>query len=97
MTGQIAGENNLTDGLQAYLFSRGKDQKVVAWSIDGIERELIMQGPLRKAKIFDALGNPVDIKEDDSGNYYVTIGISPIYITNLKKQKGLKSCFQHIE
>ncbi len=97
LTEHIAGKDHLTDGFQTYLFHKGKEVKVVAWSIDGLERKLILHGPLQKTKIIDALGNPVHIAKDDSGKNFVTIGISPVYISNVRGEKSVKSYFQNIE
>jgi len=94
---QIAGNDHLTTGLQAYLFRKGNDLKVVAWNIDGPVRKLSLQGALKNAHVAGVMGALVGTTKDASGAQHIELGISPLYISGIRSKKQIEYYFQSIE
>lgn len=94
---QIAGRSHLTTGVQAYLFRKGKDLKVVAWTIDGPVKQLKFQGALRNAQVKDVLGAPVNVMKDASGVPKLELDLIPFYLSGIRGEKEVESCFKSME
>ncbi len=94
---QVAGGSHLTTGVQAYLFRKGNDFKVVAWNIEGEEKKLKIQGALRHAQVIDVLGVPVNVLKDASKVPYLELAISPVYLTGIHGEKSIESYFNGME
>jgi hypothetical protein len=94
---QVAGSSHLTTGVQAYLFRKGKDLKVVAWKIDGESKNLKLQGSFRGVQITDILGAPVNAMKDSKEVPQVEIGLIPVYLSGIRGEKQIESCFKAID
>jgi hypothetical protein len=92
MVKQIAGGSHLTSGLQAYLFAKGNDLKVIAWTIGDQPTKLATGGALNKAQLCDVLGGKVN-----PGEHGFDLGVSPIYISGIKSAKKIEKYFRSLD
>lgn len=94
---QVAGGSHLTSGVQAYLFRKGNDLKIVAWAIDGSVKKLKFQGALRNTQVTNVLGAPVNVMKDVAGVLQLELGISPFYLSGIRGEKLVESCFKGMD
>jgi hypothetical protein len=94
MVRQVAGADHLTSGVQAYLFRKGDDWKVVAWSIDGPARNLTLSGALQGAQVTDLFAGDVAIPASADGNRQLTLSTLPVYISGVKGEQQVEECFR---
>jgi hypothetical protein len=94
---QVAGGGHLTTGVQAYLFHKGGDWKLVTWAIDGPTRKLALTGALREAQANDVLGGRVDAGNDSAGVRQLELGMSPLYLSGVRGEEPVEECFRSLE
>lgn len=94
---QVAGSVHLTTGVQAYLFRKGDDWKLVAWVIDGPTRKLALAGALREAQAKDVLGGTVDAETNSGGVPQLELGTSPLYLCGVRGKEPIEECFRELE
>jgi hypothetical protein len=94
---QVAGSEHLTTGVQAYLFRKGDDWKLVTWTIDGPARKLALAGALREAQARDVLGGVVNSESDSAGVRRLELGASPLYLSGVRGDKAVEECFRGLE
>jgi hypothetical protein len=94
---QVAGGGNLTTGVQAYLFRKGSEWKLVTWAIDGPARKLALRGALRDAQVSDVLGAAVQTGKDSAGVWQLELGISPFYLAGVRGNEPVSECFHGLE
>lgn len=94
---QVAGGGHLTTGVQAYLFRKAGDWKLVAWAIDGPTWKLALTGALREAQAKDVLGGMVDAGNDSAGVRQLELGMSPLYLSGVRGEEPVEECFRRLE
>ncbi|MDT8300558.1 MAG: hypothetical protein RQ760_03675 [Sedimentisphaerales bacterium] len=94
---QVAGSTNLTTGVQAYLFWKGDDWKLVTWTIDGPTRKLALSGALREVQATDVLGTEVWSKEQPGGVRHLQLTKSPLYLSGVRGGEPVEECFSGLE
>jgi len=94
---QVAGGGHLTTGVQAYLFRKGGEWKLVTWAIDGPTWKLALTGALREAQAKDVLGGTVDAGNDSAGVRQLELGMSPLYLSGVRGEEPVEECFRRLE
>jgi len=94
---QVAGGGHLTSGVQAYLFHKGGDWKLVTWTVDGPTRKLTLTGALREAQAQDVLSEAVEVANDSAGVRQLELTTSPLYLSGVRGDEPVEPCFQGLE
>jgi hypothetical protein len=94
---QVAGAEHPTTGVQAYLFRRGDDWKVVAWVVGSPGRKLPLAAALRGARATDVLGKAVEAGSDSAGRRQLDLGTSPLYLAPVHGEGPVEECFPGVE
>ncbi|MCU0917794.1 MAG: hypothetical protein MUC88_25010, partial [Planctomycetes bacterium] len=90
---QVAGSRHPTTGVQAYLFRKGRDWKLVTWAIDGPTCKLALAGALREAQATDVLGQAVQAPNGAAGMRQLELGTSPLYLSGVRGEESVEECF----
>jgi hypothetical protein len=80
---QIAGADQPTAGVQAYLFQGPMGYKVAAWLMEGQQEVLIQTNSSVPLRVIDFLGNTVEFYYSDQGPAAVTLSRGPLYISGV--------------
>jgi hypothetical protein len=91
---QVAGGGHPTTGVQAYLFRKGGDWKLVTWAVDGPTRTLALTGALREAQATDVLSGTVNAGKDSAGVRQLELGMSPFYLSGVRGEEPVEECFR---
>ena len=89
---QVAGMNNTTRGIQAYLFKGDNDYKLVAWNIDGSVNAKLDPASKQTIKVSSSLGKAMDFSLSS-----FKLGRSPVYIEGIGKDCSLKLALKLID
>lgn len=77
---QVAGAQQPTTGLQAFLFEGPQGRKLVAWSADAKPRRLPVPQADPSARGVDALGQPLVFEPGAQGAARAICGAAPVYL-----------------
>ena len=82
---QVAGMNNTTRGIQAYLFKGDNDYKLVAWNIDGAVKAKLNPASKQTVKVYNNLGKAVDFSPSS-----LKLNRAAVYIEGIGKDCSLE-------
>ncbi len=90
MVKQIAGADNSTTGIQAYLFEGDAGYKLVAWNIEGPVKALFEPGYTLRPRVVDLFGKSVNFGYSKDGPPILNLGRAPIYIEGIGAECSLE-------
>ncbi len=83
MVKQIAGADNSTTGIQAYLFEGDAGYKLVAWNMEGPVKALFEPGYTLRPRVVDLFGKSVNFGYSKDGPPILELDRAPIYIEGI--------------
>ena len=83
MIKQLAGADNSTTGIQAYLFEGDAGYKLVVWNIDGPVKAEFMSGSSAPLRTYDNFGKSIPLRFAKDGPPILSLGRAPIYIEGI--------------
>ena len=90
MVKQIAGADNTTTGIQAYLFEGDAGYKLVAWNIEGPAKALFEPGYTLRPRVLDLFGKSVNFGYSKDGPPILKLDRAPIYIEGIGAECSLE-------
>ena len=94
---QVAGQAHPAAGVQAFLFRKGAEWKLAAWTVGGPPQSLSLAGALRDARALDVLGAPVAAQKGPDGIGQLTLSGSPLYLSGIQDPGLVEKCFLGME
>ena len=90
MIKQLAGADNSTTGIQAYLFEGDAGYKLIAWNIEGPVKVAFQSGYNCPLRTYDNFGKSIPLRFAKDGPPILSLGKAPIYIEGIGKDCSLE-------